>query len=74
MRKVCFDMPKVKVTKEGKMSISSISSILMNRFQNNFTHMFSLKRNSVIQKVCFNMPNVKITVEGQMFKLTLSGA
>ena len=71
MRKVCFDMPKVKVTKEGKMSISSI---LMNRFQNNFTHMFSLKRNSVIQKVCFNMPNVKITVEGQMFKLTLSGA
>ena len=78
MRKVCFNMLKVKVTVEGQIFkltfVQSINSTFMNGFQNNFAHLFSVTSTSVIQKVCFRRPKVKVTVEGQMFEFIVSGA
>ena len=69
-------MPKVKVTVEGQMFIlfRNITSTIMNGFQNNLAHLFSLRSTSVMRKTSFDAPKVKVTVEGQMSKLTLSRA
>ena len=74
--RVCFDMPKVKVTVEGQMFILvwSITSTFINVFQNSFARLFSLTSTSIMQNVCLDLPKVKVTVGGQMFELTLSGA
>ena len=69
MRKVCFDMSKVKVIVD---LVQKITSTFIYGFKKNLAHLFFLTSSGVIREKCFNLP--KVTVEGHIFKLTFSEA